>query len=151
MKYERIDGPLETAVRLLAQRDHTEQEMRVKLQHKNYAPYEVDEVIEKLRKKGYLNDERIMQYTIEKMVAEKRHGLQGITGKLRQMGLQASSEQVRQFCSEEEEWDIAYQLMKKHFRSLDADVFPRLARFLSNRGFSSTVISRLADECRKHQ
>lgn len=148
---KKMEGPLETAVRLLARRDHTESELRIKLQHKNFTRPEVDEAIEKLQEKGYLNDEKIKQHTIEKMLAEKRHGLRGISGKLRQMGLQVSGEEIREYCSEEDEWEIAYQLLKKHFRSIDVDMFPRLARYLTNRGFSSSVMNKLADECRKHQ
>jgi len=151
MKCKKTEGPLETAVRLLAGRDHTVMELRRKLQRKNYAPDEIEETLEKLREKGYLNDERITECIIEKMVAENRHGVRGITGKLNQMGLQISKEEVREKYSEESEWEIACQLMRKKFQSLDADTFPRIARFLANRGFSSAIISRLAEECRKHQ
>jgi regulatory protein len=151
MKAGKIEGPLETAVRLLARRDHTETELRLKLQRKNFSHPEVDAAMERLREKGYLNDEKLKQDMIEKMLAEKRHGVRGIVGKLRQMGLQVSGEEVRECCSEEEEWEIACQLLKNHFRSLDAENFPRLARYLANRGFSSAIMSRLAEECRKHQ
>lgn len=151
MKFKKMEGPLETAVRLLAPRDHTEMELRLKLQRKKYETQEVDETIEKLREKGYLNDERITRRIIEKMVAERRHGLMGIAGKLRQLGLQVSNEQIRQYYSEDEEQEIAYQLVQKHFRSLEEDTFPRVARFLFNRGFSSAIMSRLSDEVRKHQ
>ena len=151
MKAGKMEGPLETAVRSLASRDHTETELRLKLLRKDYVGPEVDNAIERLRDMGYLNDERMKQRTIEKMILEKRHGLRGITGKLRQMGFEVSGEQVREYYSEDEEWSIACQLVQKHFQSMDSDVFPRLARFLANRGFSSTVMNRLTEECRKRQ
>jgi regulatory protein len=151
MKTGKTEGPLETAVRLLAPRDHTEMELRLKLTRKNFLQHEIDDTIETLRDKGYLNDERVKQRTIEKMLAEKRHGLRRIAGKLREIGLPASGEEIRECCSEDEEWEIALQLLQKHFQTLDAETFPRLARFLVNRGFSSSIMSRLAEECRKHQ
>ena len=151
MKTAKLEGPLETAVRLLAHRDHTVMELRLKLQQRNFAAQEIGETLEILQEKGYLDDEKIKMRYIEKMVMEKRHGVRGITGKLKQMGLEVSSEQVRERCSEETEWEIAGQLLKKRFQTIDADSFPRIARFLSNRGFSSAVLSRLADESRKHQ
>ena len=151
MKTEKMEGPLETAVRLLALRDHTVMELRIKLQRRNFPAQEIGETIEKLQEKGYLDDEKIKIRAIEKMVMEKRHGVRGITGKLKQMGLEISSEQVRDHFPEDNEWEIASQLLQKRFQTIDADSFPRIARFLSNRGFSSVVLNRLADECRKHQ
>ncbi len=151
MKTGKMEGPLETAVRLLALRDHTVMELRIKLQRRNFPAQEIGDTIEKLQENGYLDDEKIKIRAIEKMVMEKRHGLRGITGKLKQMGLEISSEQVRDHFSEDTEWEIASQLLQKRFQTIDADSFPRIARFLSNRGFSSVVLNRLADECRKHQ
>ncbi len=151
MKTGKMEGPLETAVRLLALRDHTVRELRIKLQRRNFPAQEINEAIEILLEKGYLDDEKMKMRSIEKMVMEKRHGVRGITGKLKQMGLEISSEQVREHYTVDNEWEIASQLLQKRFQTIDSDNFPRIARFLSNRGFSSVVLSRLADECRKHQ
>lgn len=151
MKSGKMEGPLETAVRLLALRDHTVRELRIKLQRRNFPAQEINEAIEILLEKGYLDDEKMKMRSIEKMVMEKRHGVRGITGKLKQMGLAISSEQVREHYTVDNEWEIASQLLQKRFQTIDSDNFPRIARFLSNRGFSSVVLSRLADECRKHQ
>ena len=151
MKTVKMEGPLETAVRLLARRDHTKTEVQLKLQRKGFNRQEVEQAILELSERGYLNDERIKEQTIDKLIAEKRHGLRGISGKLRQMGLQVSGEQLREYCSEQEEWEIARDLLLKHFKTIEADNFPRLVRYLANRGFSSSIMTRLAEECRKHQ
>jgi len=151
MKACKTEGPLETAVRLLAKRELTELELRQKLLRKEFSRSEVDETVDALHGKGYINDEKVAQRTIEKLVADKKHGIRGISEKLRQRGLKISGEQLRASCSEDEEWAIALELLHKHFSSLEADIFPRLARFLGNRGFSSGILRRLADECRKHQ
>lgn len=151
MKAKNNGGPLETAVRLLARRDHTVQELRTKLRRSEFTQEEIDETIINLRDKGYLDDTRLRQRKIEKMVSEKRHGIRGITNKLWQSGLQVSEAEVRKYYSEDMEWDNAVSLLKKRFMTWDGDSYPRLARYISNRGFSSSIMTRLAEECRKHQ
>ena len=151
MTKNQTTGPLETAVRLLARREYAERELRQKLLRQNFDPDSISAAVATLKEKGYLNDTQFMQRTIERLVAEKRCGLRGIIAKLRQMGLTVSNEEVREYCPMEEEWNIASQLVEKKFRLLDSDTFPRIARFLVNRGFSTETVSRFADECRKHQ
>ena len=151
MTRNQTTGPLETAVRLLARREYAEKELRQKLLRQNFDPDSISTVMATLKEKGYLNDTQYMQRTIERLVAEKRCGVRGIIAKLRQMGLTVSNEEVREYCPMEEEWNIASQLVEKKFRLLDSDTFPRIARFLVNRGFSTETVSRFAEECRKHQ
>ena len=151
MTRNQTTGPLETAVRLLARREYAEKELQQKLLRQNFDPDLISTVMVTLKEKGYLNDTQYMQRTIERLVAEKRCGVRGIIAKLRQMGLTVSNEEVREYCPMEEEWNIASQLVEKKFRLLDSDTFPRIARFLVNRGFSTETVSRFADECRKHQ
>ena len=151
MTGKQTTGPLETAVRLLARREYAERELRQKLLRQNFDPDSIAAAVATLKEKGYLNDAQFMQRTVERLVAEKRCGVRGIIAKLRQMGLNVSNEEVREYCPEEVEWSIASQLVEKKFHVLDSELFPRIARFLVNRGFSAETVSRFAEECRKHQ
>ena len=151
MTRKQTSGPLETAVRLLARREYAERELRQKLLRQQFDPESISSVVATLKEKGYLNDTQFMQRAIERLVAEKRCGIRGIIAKLRQMGLTVSNEEVQKYCTVEEEWNIASQLVEKKFHLLDSDTFPRIARFLANRGFSTETVSRFAEECRKHQ
>jgi regulatory protein len=151
MTGKQMTGPLETAVRLLARREYAERELRQKLLRQNFDPDSISAAIATLKERGYLNDTKYMQRTIERLVAEKRCGVRGIIAKLRQMGLTVSNEEVREYCPGEMEWSIASQLVEKKFHSFDSDAFPRIARFLVNRGFSAETVSRFAEEGRKHQ
>ena len=151
MTSKQTTGPLETAVRLLARREYAERELRQKLLRQNFDPDSISAAVATLKEKGYLNDTQFMQRTIERLVAEKRCGVRGIIAKLRQMGLTVSNEEVREYCPMEEEWNIASQLVEKKFHARDSELFPRIARFLVNRGFSTETVSRFAEECRKHQ
>lgn len=151
MTMQQTSGPLETAVRLLARREYAERELRQKLLRQKFDPDSISLAVATLKEKGYLNDTQFMQRTVERLVAEKRCGVRGIIAKLRQMGLTVSNEEVREYCPVEEEWNIASQLVEKKFHTLDSDNFPRIARFLVNRGFSTETVSRFAEKCRKHQ
>ena len=151
MKSEKTAGPLETAVRFLAGRDLSEQELRRKLRTKGYESAEIDPVIEHLREKGFLNDERLQRHAIEKLVKEKKQGLVGIAAKLRTAGLTVTNQEIRDLFSEEEEWETAQRLLKRSFPEITAENQARVARFLYNRGFSPFILSRLVEECRKHQ
>ncbi len=145
MKKTITTGPLETAVRLLARRDHSEREMINKLKQIGHSSDEISLVIEQLRQKGYIDDAKIKRQTIEKLVSEQHYGLRMLVGKLRLKGLTVSSEEIRQFLSREEEWKTAEKLVDKRFKSWDAENYPKIARFLNNRGFSQEVLSQMAE------
>ena len=152
MKNKQSEGPLETAVRLLARYDHTEQQLRCKLRRKEFTSEEITDTITQLRDRGYINDDVLGQRMLEKLVDEGRYGLRGIIAKLRQCGLVNISEAtVRQYFSEEDELETAHKILMKSFSVLDDSTIPRQMRFLSNRGFSQAVMSKIARESRKHQ
>ena len=151
MKRTLTEGPLETAVRLLARRDHSEQELKSKLKQSGYSSEEISPVIEQLRQKGYLNDEKIKQQLIEKLITEQRYGSRMIIGKLRLKGFSISSEELRKYFSREIEWETAENLISKRFDICDAETCPKIVRFLNNRGFAQEVLSRMADKSLKHQ
>lgn len=49
------------AVKLLARREHSETEIRQKLQQRDFSPTEISEAIVELRKGGWLSDERFAE------------------------------------------------------------------------------------------
>lgn len=151
MKTTNNEGPLATAVRLLARRDHSEWELRAKLKQKGYLPAEIDLVLERVKNEGYIDDERVKKHIIEKLVREQHYGLHVIVGKLRTMGLTVATETVREYLSLEDEWAVAQKLLAKHKAVFDKENYPRLSRVLNNRGFSQPILRRLAEECLKHQ
>ena len=152
MKKNHLEGPLETAVRLLARRDHTERQLREKLRRKDFSSEEITETITQLKDKGYINDDVLGQRMLEKLLMEGRYGLHGILAKLKQNGLMNVSEaSVRHHFSEEIELETAQNILEKNFPVRDDTTIPRQMRFLSNRGFSQAVMRKIARESRKHQ
>lgn len=145
------EGPLAAAVRLLSRRDYSEARLRSKLAGE-YSPAELDEVISKLKLSGYLNDSRLKLRLLEKLVAEKKHGLLMIKEKLRQSGFdQLTGSELRRYYTESQEWETAVHLLEKRFSPWQSEELPRLSRFLNNRGFSTEIVSKLAQEYRKYQ
>lgn len=151
MKRVLTEGPLETAVRLLARRDHSEQELQIKLKRSGYSSEIINSVVEQLRMKGYLDDEKIKRQSIEKLIAERHYGSRMIIGKLRLKGLSVSLEELRQCYSIKDEMDTAEKLINKRFDAYNAETCPKIIRFLNNRGFSQDVLSRMAEKSLKHQ
>ncbi len=107
MKTTKNEGPLATAVRLLARRDHSEYELRVKLKQRGFSMTEIDMALERIKNEHSLDDERLKIHMIEKLIREQRAGLHAIVGKLRLMGLPVSTETVREYLSVETEWELA--------------------------------------------
>ena len=151
MRANQISGPLETAVRLLARREYSEQELRRKLLQQSYDPDSITDAIIRLKEKGYLDDTRLLQRGIERLLADRRLGFRGIIAKLGQAGLSVSSAEVRKHYPEEAEWQVASQLLEKKFPSRTAENMNKIGRFLANRGFSAAIVNRAMEECRKHQ
>lgn len=151
MKTTKNEGPLATAVRLLARRDHSEYELRVKLKQRGFSMTEIDMALERIKNENYLDDERLKIHMIEKLIREQRAGLHAIVGKLRLMGLPVSTETVREYLSVETEWELAQNLLEKQRIDFDPENYPRLVRILNNRGFSRPILNRLTEKCLKHQ
>jgi regulatory protein len=151
MMTKNMEGPLATAVRLLARRDHSEWELRSKLKQRGFLPEEVDEALIRVKDEGYINDERMKTHAIEKLVREKHYGLHVIVGKLRSIGLTVSNTEVRSSFSVEEEWTVAEKIIEKQKVECNTESYPRLARLLNNRGFSQPILSRLSEKCLKPQ
>ena len=151
MTAKNMEGPLATAVRLLARRDHSEWELRSKLKQRGFLPEEVDEALVRVKNEGYIDDERMKTHAIEKLVREQHYGLHVIVGKLRSIGLTVSNTEVRNSFSVEEEWSVAEKMIEKQKVECNKENYPRLARLLNNRGFSQPILSRLTEKCLKHQ
>jgi SOS response regulatory protein OraA/RecX len=77
------------ALRLLSFKSFSMSELRKKLTRRGYAPQEIEPVLEKYQRLGFLNDQDLSARRIE---AYKRRGYgpHYITGKLKQQGLKPS-------------------------------------------------------------
>ncbi len=133
----------ESALRLLAQRDHSREEMRRKLQARGFTPEEIEKALKWLEEREFLDDLRYAQKLAFFLAKEKLLGPQRIRQKLFQKGIPAglvkeAVEKADETLAAGERLQIAMR-MKLKGRSPE-EIFPderrKLAGYLRQRGFS---------------
>jgi regulatory protein len=136
-------SPEGVALRLLALRDHSRQELRQKLIAKDFTPAEVDEVVERLAGKGYLDDARYARRLAAYLGRERMLGPRRIVQKLLQKGL--SSDLVDEAVAAGEGDFPAPERLRRLLQKKLGNRFPdplsteemkKLGRFFFQRGFS---------------
>ncbi len=139
------------ALRILARRDHSEVELRQKLERYGFSAAVVDEVIERCYSYNYLDDERYAQAKSREML-RNGHGVgpkillelrrRGIKESLAQTALQDAS---NEFPAEE----VFRQQLERRFTNFDYAVASdkerqRLVSYFQRRGFDlGTIFSLL--------
>ena len=143
---------LDSALRILAHRDHTETELGRKLDRRGYGQDLVRRVIEECRRYGYLDDDRAARQLLEQM---KRRGLgiRRIRFEMVKKGLTGPgiSELLRESLPAGEELERAHQAVGKRAAAFDREPDAqrrkvRIQRFLHSRGFTDSVIFELLRE-----
>jgi regulatory protein len=133
----------ESALRLLARRDHSREEMRRKLQVRGFTPEEIEKALKWLEEREFLDDLRYAQKLAFSLAKEKLLGPQRIRQKLFQKGIPAglvkeAVEKADETLAAGERLQIAMR-MKLKGRSPE-EIFPderrKLAGYLRQRGFS---------------
>ena len=141
------------AVRLLASRDHSIAELRIKLLKRNQDSEAIDAAIDQLTDANYLNDARFAQSYAEQRMAQGFGPLsirakltaRGIDGQLVQQAL--SSLPIS--WSEQAEQLIHNRFSVEDICESDKRVTARIARFLATRGFSSSDALRALTQARR--
>ncbi|CAN2039987.1 Regulatory protein RecX [Candidatus Magnetomoraceae bacterium gMMP-15] len=148
-KNKEYNKAMNTAVRLLSYRNHTEYEISQKLKQRGFDIEIISQIISECQRLKYINDEEYAGLYIEELKA-KGYGTYRIRLSLKKKGI--ISEQINKFLSEHlseiDEIEIARKAMQKKLKSLsrEKDLKKRkekIYRFLYSRGFSGSVISKL--------
>jgi regulatory protein len=147
------------AVAWLAQREHSELELRRKLTRRLHAEHsavadgdssnspagdagaEVDAVVTWLIERGYLNEQRFIASRLH--LRSGRHGVRRIEQELARHGLSLPADDAKALRLGE--FDQALALWQRRFGAPPADAreAARQARFLAGRGFSAEVVRRV--------
>jgi regulatory protein len=137
---------LNSALRILARRDHSQAELVQKLTVRGYGEEVVQRVAAECRRLNYLDDERAARQIIDRM-KRKGMGARRIRGELQRRGLQGEPAEalLRACVPASEERAMAQRLSFKKWKTFAAEPdLPqkklRLQRFLHYRGFSDSVI-----------
>lgn len=140
---------LETALRLLAYRPRSEQELRRRLRQKGFPKAPVDESLARLRQLGYVDDASFARFYTETQQSSRPRSRRLLTGELRGRGVEQSvAEEATADVSDE---DAAYAAASRRLRTLRELEYQRfrerLGSFLTRRGFSYDVARRTIERC----
>ena len=133
------------AVGLLSRREHSEKELRAKLLRKGGAQDTIAQVIQDLKQRDYLSDQRFTDMFVQSRM-ERGDGPLKIRHQLESRGVAEST--INQYLNQSDQvWeDILLKVWSKKFGEAvpsDYKEWARQARFLQSRGFTSELIRKV--------
>lgn len=132
------------ALRLLARREHSRQELSLKLRQRKIEIDIINSVLNDYEAEGWLDDQRFAEvYTRQRM--DVGYGPVRILAELQQRGVHQSPDCLKEV-SDEQWCEMAARLRERRFGlapvSDDLPEKMRQARFLARRGFSSAQVEK---------
>jgi regulatory protein len=129
------------ALRLLARREHTRQELESKLSPRAGTPEELNGVLAVLKQKNQLSEERFAEERARRL--SRKYGTARIRQDLKAKGV--SEELISRFSSSENEMQKAKEILERKYRTPAStrEEKAKRMRFLQSRGFSSEIIFKL--------
>ena len=129
------------ALRLLARREHTRQELESKLSPHAGTSDELNGLLAGLKQKNQFSEERYAEERARKL--SRKYGAARIRQDLKAKGV--SEELISRFSSSENEMQKAKEILERKYRTPAAtrEEKAKRMRFLQSRGFSSDIIFKL--------
>ncbi|TDJ56949.1 MAG: regulatory protein RecX [Ignavibacteria bacterium] len=154
IKENRLFHIKQRAFRYLGRRQHSISELYIKLKQKGYETEFINEVLDDLKKKDYLDDTKFAEMFVEEKIKLKLWGEQKLRNELIKRGINSEiiSDILRNKISDEDKLNNALIIATKKYdilknRNVDKDVIKRkLITFLSSRGYKYDVIKEVCDE-----
>ena len=131
------------ALKALARREHSRQELQAKLQPFAEDPDELAPLLDDLEKRGWLSEARFVEQLTT--VRRRRFGVARILHELREKGVSEAALASAQSQLKDSEVEAARAVWKKKFGSLPTTLEERAkqSRFLASRGFSAEVVHKV--------
>jgi regulatory protein len=131
------------ALRLLAARERSREELRRKLAGDDADPGELEAVLDELQRKGLLSEARLAEQLTH--AARGRYGSRRVLGRLRERGVEGEALDRAEQALKAQELESARAVWRKRFGRPPATLQDkaRQARFLAGRGFSREAIHRV--------
>ena len=143
---------LNTAIRLLTRRDHTNFEIRQKLKQRRFSSEAIRAAVAECERLNYIDDERTARIFIGQL-ARRGFGFRRIPIELKKKGLQGRriEDILEQQRAEIDEREIARRVLQKKMKSFERETDrkkrrDKIYRFLDYRGFNRSIISELIRE-----
>ena len=144
MKKARYPKPNKSAfdkcIDFLAQRDHSELELREKLFDRSYSEEEIETAIEKLHDRNYLLAPEVLAEKVASAQSRRGKGNRYIQNYLKKKGLPEHQIDL------DLEVEQAFELVRRKHKCEPPyayDLKIKIQRFLANRGYSYEVIQKL--------
>jgi regulatory protein len=131
------------ALKALARREHSRQELKAKLQPFAENAEEIEPLLDELEKRGWLSEARFVEQLTT--VRRRKFGAPRILHELRQKGVSETALAAAQSQLKGSEFEAACAVWLKKFGKLPATAQERAkqSRFLAGRGFSAEVVHRV--------
>lgn len=146
MAPRRPAGPAEAALRLLARRDYTRQEMAARLRAKGYQAEESAEAIERLAGWGYLDDRAVAERAVEDCLRRRPRGRDLLAGELAARGIaERTIREALQVYPPSAEEDAARAALTRLGLTTPVGIKDRVRawRVLARLGFAEPTIERV--------
>ncbi len=142
-----------SAYRYLGNRNHSSYELRTKLIKKGYQKSIIENVIEDLREKGYIDDHKFAEYFVKNRIEKKKEGIVKINSELRKKGISNDIivKIINNYTDDPIHFKNAFQLAQKKYQSLKKKNLEfqklkgRLFNFLKSKGFGTDIILKVLD------
>jgi regulatory protein len=131
------------ALKALARREHTRQELQAKLRPFAEDPDEIEALLDDLEKRGWLSEARFVEQLTT--VRRCRFGAARILNELREKGVSETALAAAQSQLKDSEVEAARAVWKKKFGRLPTTLeeCAKQSRFLASRGFSAEVVHKV--------
>ncbi len=139
----------ERALKALARREHTRQELRVKLDKFTESVEQIDSLLDDLERRGWLSEARFVEQLTRRR--RSRFGAARILHELREKGVSEAAVGAAQPGLRDSEAEAARAVWQKKFGNAPASLQEKAkqARFLAGRGFSPEAVHAVLKSLRE--
>jgi regulatory protein len=135
----------DTGLRMLARRELSEAQLRVRLERRQLDPEEIDKAVARLRSEGALDDRRTALACARTEAHVKRHGRRRVLRQLHALGIARgiAKAAVTEVFADVDERSLLVQTLEKRLRggSLDRAALRRVQRYLLAQGFEAEQVN----------
>ena len=145
------EGAFETALRLLARREHIRAQVRRKLAARGYSAPEIEDALTRLVGLSYVDDSRFARLLVRERLLRRGRGFADARASLRTAGVdeETAREALDEARAEADGMTLCREAARRKARTLrEADPRRRrekLGRFLASRGFEAEMIAAVLD------
>lgn len=145
------------AFRFLSLRNHSSHELKLKLIKKNYPKELIDDAIEQLKVKNFINDREFARQYIDEKINKKKSGFFKIKSELNKKGIERELiEELLSSLNSQISLDIASNLAKKKYDQLiqkkidHRKLKQKIFSFLASKGFETDIILSVFNKLKFH-